>query len=191
MAGWAAALSVMAASVCLRADTFQESFEACDAGVLHGQNGWSVSLQNNAQVQNATAFGGSNAVAMTTNTTAWHTFNDPTATNVWVDFYARLPTPGDDGDPVLTGSVAAAFFVTSVGSIKAVSNDSWVTLSPDPPLVADTWYRLTVNLDYGSRRWALYLADSTPNKLATTVATNLAFSGSSTNAYFRRFRVKH
>jgi hypothetical protein len=173
------------------AATFQESFETCDAGVLHGQNGWSVSLQNNAQVQAATAFGGSNAVALATNTTAWQTFDDPTATNVWVDFYARLPTPGDDADPVLTSNVAAAFFVTSGGAIKAISNDCWVTLAPEPPLVADTWYRLTVNLDYGTRRWALYVADSTPNKLATTVATNLAFTGCSTNTYFRRLRVKH
>ncbi len=188
---WAVVVLATLPTCALLAASFQESFEAHESGVLCGQRGWEASLPNSAQVQDATVFGGTNAVAMATNSTVWRTFSDATATNVWVDFYVRLPAPGDDNQPTLTGSVAAAFFVTSVGAIKAVSNDMWVTLAPDPALAADTWYRLTVNLDYGARTWALYLADSTPNKLARAVATNLAFSANSTNTYFKRFRVKH
>jgi hypothetical protein len=170
-------------------ELFTESFDNLSTGVLHRQNGWLSDRQNDAQVQTETAFAGTQAGTVSTNATVWHSFTNTAATNVWVDFYARVPYPGDADPPALTGSVAAAFFVTDSGALKAVSNNTWVMLNYTVP--ADTWQRFTMHLDYKTKRWELFAADDTPNRLLTVIATNLAFSASSTNTYLRRFRIKN
>ena len=168
---------------------YKEPFDSLSTGVLHGQAGWQAERQNDAQVQTATVYAGGQAAVVATNTLVTHDFTNAAGTNVWVDFYARVPHPGNADPPALTGSVAAAFFVTDTGDIKATSNGSWVSLGYTVP--ADTWYRFTVNLDYENSKWALFVADSVPNKLSTIVATNLPFSSASTNEYLHRFRVKN
>jgi hypothetical protein len=169
---------------------FKEPFDELSSGVLHNQNQWQAQQVNNAQVQTATVFAGSKATAVTTNTLVWHNFTNATATNVWIDFYARVPYPANADPPSLTGSVAAAFFVTPEGKVKAVSNDTWVTFD-NWTVPSNTWQRFTLHLDYGASNWALYAAGTVPNSLSTALATNLAFSSSSTNTYLRRFRVKN
>ncbi len=169
---------------------FSENFESRTPGVLAGQNGWSAQRQNDAQVQSVTVFAGSRAVAVSTNAAATCAFSNPAATNVWIDFYARPPQPPDSGAPALSGSVAAAFFMGNDGKLRAVSNNTWVTLGA-VTLQANRWYRFSVNLDYAASKWALYVANDTPNALATPVATNLAFSASNTNRCFRGFRIRN
>jgi len=168
---------------------FIETFDDRTTGVLHNQHGWQARKQNDAQVQTDVTYAGAKAGTVETNSLVWNTFTNASATNVWVDFYARLEYPSDNDPPTLTGSVAAAFYLDTAGKIRAVSNDSWMVL--DYTVESNTWYRFSVNLDYDESRWELHVADSTPNELSTKVATNLAFSASSTNEYFHAFRVKN
>ena len=170
--------------------SFGETFEARTVGLLHDQNSWDARKQNDAQVQNATAFSGSQAGLMSTNATLSQSFTNSSATNVWLDFYTQVATyPGDSSDPVLDGSVAGAFFIGADAKVHAISNATWVVIDYTVPL--NTWRRFTVNLDYGASNWALYVASDVPNALSTPLATNLAFSASCTNSYFHRFRVKN
>jgi len=168
---------------------FEETFDERTDGVLHQQNEWQAHRQNDAQVQTTTVYAGAKAGTISTNASVWRDFTNAVATNVWIDFYARVPHPADATPPALTGSVAAAFFVTDAGKIKVTDGGSWSTLNYT--VSEDTWYRFSLNLDYTTEKWALYVADSTPNALATTVATNLSFSTSSTNTHFCRFRVRN
>ena len=168
---------------------FMEPFDSLNTGELHGQNSWNAQRQSEVKVTNSVTYAGGQSAMLGTNTVAWHDFSDSSATNVWVDFYARSSYPADSVAPSLTGSVAAAFFINKDGAIVAVSNTTWVTLSYT--VSSNEWHRFSVNLDYVNEKWAIFAVDDTPNKLSTIVATNLAFSASSTNEYFHRFRVKN
>ncbi|NQT91782.1 MAG: hypothetical protein HQ559_03400 [Lentisphaerae bacterium] len=180
----AVALSAVAETV-----PFIETFDDRDTGVLHNQHGWQARKQNDARVQTTTKFAGAKAGLVETNSIVWNTFTNSNATNVWIDFYGRMSYPTNDTAPALTGSVTAAFFVGTTGQIWAVSNDTWVTLNHTIP--SNTWRRFSVHLDYGNSRWELHVAGDEPNTLSTPVATNLVFSASSTNEYFKTFRVKN
>lgn len=168
---------------------FVESFDNLDSGALHNQNDWAARRQNDAQVETTTVFAGDNAAMIGTNTVVWHNFTNSTATNVWVDFYARSSHPTNSTSPSLKGGVAAAFYIDAAGTIRAISNATWVTLGYT--VADDEWHRFSVNLDYINKKWAIFAADDTPNVLSTIVATNLAFSATSTNNYFHRFRIKN
>ena len=168
---------------------FVEDFASRSEGVLHGQNQWQADRQNDAQVQTSIAYDGSKATVVSTNATVWRDFGDADATNVWIDFYARVPHPTNSTPPVVSSNAVAAFYVAADGGIRAISNDTWVTTGTTIP--SNTWYRFTVNLDYGASNWSLYAVDDTPSKLATPVATNLKFQTTATNTYFHRFRIKN
>jgi hypothetical protein len=168
---------------------FVEDFDSRSTGVLHSQNQWEAHRQNDAQVQNSVAFDGDKAAMVATNATAWRDFGDTDATNVWIDFYARVPHPTNSTPPVIGENAVAAFYVAGDGSIRAMSNDTWITTGTVIP--SNTWYRFTVNLDYGTSNWSIYAVDGTPNKLATPVVTNLKFQSTATNTYFHRFRIKN
>ena len=172
---------------------FLDSFEDHEVGILHNQAEWRAWQENDVQVQTAVTFGGNKAGLVATNATAWHSFTNSTATNLWVDLYARMTVPTDDTVPTLDGSVAGAFYVNTNGYIVARSNDTWVTFDGAgmPLITNDGWYRFSVHLDYASSNWMLYVAGGTPNALADIVSTNLAFTSASTNAYFKRFRIKN
>jgi hypothetical protein len=190
----AAIAAAALAAVCFRTPAgaqevpFAETFDSRTAGALHGQNQWQAHRQNDAQVQTAVVYAGGKAAAVTTNTTAWRGFSGA-ATNVWVDFYARVPRPAAGAAPALVGSVAAAFYVAEDGTIRATSNAAWVALNHTVP--SNAWHRFTVHLDYAAERWDLYAADDTPNRLSTPVATNIPFSSLSTNTGFRGFRIRN
>ena len=181
---------VLLVGVCLADNTFfTEDFDDRTTGVLHNQNEWAAHRQNDAQVQTATKFAGAKAALVATNAVVWHNFSDDTATNVWIDFYAYVTHPADNSAPSLDGSVAGAFFVGTNGVIHALSNTTWVTTGTTVP--SNTWRRFTVNLDYSKSDWSLYIASDVPNALSSAVATNLKFTSSSTNVFFKKFRVKN
>ncbi len=169
---------------------FSETFDAMNVGSLHGQNNWQADRQSDARVQASTVYAGAQSGLMGTNTLVWQSFTNSAATNVWVDYYSLISYPSDATPPALTGSVAAAFFVTDTGSIKALSNTTWMTFG-SYTVPNGSWQRFSVNLDYQASKWGLYVAGDTPNELSTMIATNLAFSSSSTNTYFKVFKVKN
>ncbi|MBT3295997.1 MAG: hypothetical protein HN919_01465 [Verrucomicrobia bacterium] len=168
---------------------FTEDFDTRATGLLHNQNEWVAHRQNDAQVQAATKYAGSKAALVATNAVVWRNFSDTTATNVWIDFYAYVTHPTDNSAPSLDGSVAGAFFVGTNGVIHALSNTTWVATATT--VRSNSWRRFTVNLDYATSNWALHVASDIPNAIASVVATNLKFSSSSTNAYFKTFRIRN
>jgi hypothetical protein len=181
--------TALAQGALAQAPLFTETFDDRAEGVLHNQNSWNAQQQNDAQVQADQKYAGTQAGLIATNTVVWRHFNDDTATNVWVDFYAYVTYPADASAPSLNGSVAGAFYIDDGGEIHAKSNATWVATGTTVP--ENTWRRFSVNLDYAASNWMLYVAGDQPNALATAVATNLAFTSSATNRYFRRFRVKN
>jgi len=168
---------------------FTETFEDHAEGLLHERNDWQAQDQNDARVQSSVTFAGERAGLVATNAVVWQNFDDNSATNVWVDFYAYVTHPEDDDPPQLAGSVAGAFYIDSGGQIRARSNTTWVATGFTVP--ENVWRRFSVNLNYVTSNWMLYVAGDVPNALAEIVATNLAFTGSSTNTYFRAFRIKN
>jgi len=168
---------------------FAEDFDSRSAGTLHGQNQWQTRQQNDVQVQTSISFDGNKAGMVSTNATLWRNFGDVNATNVWIDFYARVPHPTNNTPPVISSNAVAAFYIAADGTVRAISNDTWITTGTTIP--SNTWYRFTVNLDYGTSNWSIYAVDGTPHKLATPVVTNLKFQSTATNMYFHRFRIKN
>jgi len=167
-----------------------ETFESRPEGYLDAQGDWSGLPEARVQVQTATVHGGSKAGVVATNSIATLSTADTSATNVWIDFHFRTQPRAVGRIPSLSPDAVAGFYINGSGAVVARSNATWVTL-PAFSVADDAWYRFSVNLDYTARRWALYVADNTPNKLATPLATNLAFTASATNTYFHAFRIKN
>ena len=168
---------------------FMESFDNLSSGALISLNEWETLRNQDVQVQTTVKFAGAKAAIVGTNAVMWNEFNDATITNVWIDFYARQPYSTNNTPPVITGSVAAAFYIDTAGALRVLSNDTWLTLSTTVP--SNTWQRFTVKLDYKASRWSLFTADDVPNRLLTSVITNVPFASISTNSYFQAFRVKN
>lgn len=167
----------------------QESFEDRSSGVLHAQQGWWASPADRVQVQSEETHHGTHAAIVETNSMMRQSFTDNSATNVWVDFYASFD-PREGTEPSLSDDAVAGFYFNSSSNVVARSNETWVVIS-GAEFAANAWYRFSVNLDYNNRRWAIYYCGSTPNTLATPLATNLAFAAEGTNTYFHSFRVKN
>ena len=167
-----------------------ETFESRPEGYLDSQGDWSGAPAVKVQVQTATVHAGSKAGVVGTNSIATLDVPDTAATNVWIDFHVRTQPRPVATTPSLSAGAVAGFYVNGSGAIVARSNATWVTV-PDFTVAADTWYRFSVNLDYSQSRWDLYVADDTPNKLATPLVTNLAFTSTATNTYFHSFRIKN
>jgi hypothetical protein len=169
---------------------FAETFEGRPVGYLDGQNAWSAAPHIDVTVQTNTVYAGSKAVLVPTNAMVSRAFADATATNVWVDFSARMSPRPTGGNPHLSDDAVAGFYINSGGSIVARSNNTWVTLSGFTAETG-TWYRFSVNLDYGARTWGIYAAGAAPNAVAEPIVTNLVFKAGATNTWFHAFRVKN
>ena len=169
---------------------FVETFEDRSVGYLKGQRNWGVTPREDVQVQRATVYAGNKAGVVGTNSIMTQFFSDPAATNVWVDFYARVSPRTPAEQPALRKDAVAGFYFDASGHIVARSNETWVTLS-SVTIPAGAWRRFTINIDYNSETWGIYVAGDTPNELTTPVATNLSFTAGATNTYFRRFSVKN
>ena len=187
---WTCAVLTSVSTAAYAADLpFVETFDDTPDVLLHNYREWNAQQQSDAQAQQAVKYAGPQAAVVSTNAMLWQNFNDATATNVWIDFYGHQEHPDDNAPPDLQGSVAACFFVGVGGVIHVTSNATWVPVSYTVP--NNAWRRFSVNLDYTTSTWSLYAADDVPNRLSTAVAVDLPFYTSSTNTYFRRFRVKN
>lgn len=167
---------------------FLENFDNKSLGGLNMINDWLTSPLDDVSVQTDISFRGGKALRLN-EATVWHGFDDATATNVWIDFYA-MPVQRASS-PTMPSGATAGFYVNTSGRVVAYSNATWVTLTDAVTITADTWYRFTLNVDYDADTWGIYVADDTPNILATTLATNLVLKSGTTNASIRSFRMKN
>jgi hypothetical protein len=167
---------------------FMESFDDKSTGGLNMINDWLSSPVDEVEVQSDTSYRGGKAMRIN-EATVWHGFDDSTATNVWVDFYA-MPVQRSSA-PDMPSSATAGFYVNTSGRIVAYSNTTWVTLPDTVTITADKWYRFTLNLDYDARKWGIYVADDITNALSTTLATDLQMNSGSSVTKFESFRIKN
>jgi len=181
-----AALAIAMAAPCSRAGDilFAENFDSLTPGNVHNQNSWVSEPTTNAQVQSAIKFAGAQAASIGTNGWVRRQFSDATATNVWVDFRAYVDWPDSAATPYLDTLDGGGFYVASNGVLHVWSNTAWVSTSTTVP--ENVWHRFSVNIDYASSNWALYVANDVPGALSSPVATGLPFSPTATNDYLTR-----
>lgn len=167
---------------------FVETFEALTDGVLNGQNAWTTTPATVvAEVQTNTVYAASKAMSMS-NAVVEHPFSTPAASNAWVDFYVQAPLRGKPEQPTPDSNTSAAFYFSSLGRVVVLDGASWRTLS-GYTVSSTAWVRITLNLNYDTRKWAIYASAPATNALAVTLATNLAFQTTATNTAVGRFRV--
>ena len=188
MAGLAAMLFV--AGLVAETLPFVDNFEGRAQGILDGQGDWLGLPDTNVQVQTSTVYAGDRAMVVGRNSLAQMVSSTPNATNVWIDFAAYVQPHPFNLQPRLREDSVSGFYFNSFGNIVAWSNNTWVTLSAYT-VPTNAWQRFTINLNYKTREWGIYIAGSTPNTFATPVATNLAFNISVTNAYFKKFTIRN
>jgi hypothetical protein len=169
---------------------FVDTFETRNAGRLDSQGGWTATPAGRVRAQEAVSCAGRSAAMLATNSLLACMADDVLATNVWVDFYARACPRACRRPPCLSPDAVAGFYVMTNGFVAAYSNDTWVTLNRYR-IQPDQWFRFSANLDYKARRWGLYAATNTRNRLSVTLATNLAFRAQATAAHFHSFRIKN
>jgi hypothetical protein len=163
-----------------------ESFDALALGPLEQTNGWVTAPSTSVVVQGYTMWQGGQALSVV-DADITVSFTNSTATNVWLDFYAMPEFGTHRASPT---DMAGELYVNTNGYFVVSSNATWVTMDHISPLSTGRWYRISINVNCDSRRWELYVADDTTNKLSTAVATNLVFHPASTNASLRRFRAE-
>ncbi|MFO7870664.1 MAG: thrombospondin type 3 repeat-containing protein [Kiritimatiellia bacterium] len=177
---------------------FKETFEDSPAGMASntaspwaGQHEWEANADgtNNTYVQTAAAYSTSVKAGSMTNATIEHALSGGSATNVWIDFYARSPRRIRSASVTPSANAAAAFYIDNAGYINALSNDTWITVSSYTVPTGD-WTRFTLNLNYASSNWSLYTAGSTPNATATNLVSSFPFQSSATNGAIGTFRIR-
>lgn len=162
----------LAASVLLPVN---HDFEAADGYILGPAadgNGWTFGAGLSAEIVDQ-AFSGQQALSLTGE--GWGVFRPDGwspgfgGAVTWVDFYVKpvfadaalLPASIDDALAAVTGFVK----VDAAGEVYAVDGDGggggdWVASGHTTALADDRaadWLRISYRLDYGSRRWDLFL----------------------------------
>jgi len=164
---------------------FWEGFETntVQLGAIHGQNGWEAWPTNGASAQTNMVYEGVRSLFLsnqveTVNAQVRHLF---VCTNqiVWVSAAQR--TDAYMAAPTGTIDWAAGWFFNGSGRLVvfnglAGTNGAWVTLTNHVPFAASQWVKVTAKLDYGTRRWQVFLNGA-------MVADNLGFSPSAGNRF--------
>ncbi len=147
---------------------FVDGFETntCALGVLHGQNGWTVSPTNLAVVESNVVYQGEQSVEILNTASAGssasvqHIIGASGADVVWSDFVVQpvrrqLATPPDVGT---TDSVS--FYVDLNGKLVVCDGDrgdAWITLTNHPSIATPQWARICVRQKFVDQTWALWL----------------------------------
>ena len=150
---------------------FTENFNGLALGNLAGTNGWQG---EDAVVQNDVTYDSSLKAGGITSTTgrAFHQFSG-TESNVWTDLYIQ-PVFGDDTTTNPPAGSTFAFFVNTASNVVVYDGTSMVTTTAT--VVEHAWTRFTVNSDYASETWDLYLNGS-------QISTNRDFYHTTVSAY--------
>jgi autotransporter-associated beta strand protein len=172
---------------------FRETFEdtptgmACMLGLVAGQRGWQAEPVNCATVQTSRAYAGQKAVALTAGKVS-HALTAASATHVWLDFVIQPQMNPDETTFPLEQDSSVAMYLNSAGKIVVQSGAVWCTCDAFTA-ASHEWVRLTVKLNYSTRKWELYAAHTEPGSKAVCVARELDFVTGSTNNAVREFRL--
>ena len=144
---------------------FVENFETntVSVGDLDGQNLWSVDQSGVALVQTGVVFAGSQALELAVPTSAIatvsHPLTAPDATVVWVDQMIRVPYSRMADVLPSEGSALVLFdrLRLTVHDGNLADGEEWVMPTRQPQIEADDWVRVTLQLNYGTQTWSIYL----------------------------------
>ena len=129
---------------------FEETFELRDDGSLNGQLGW---VATNTVVTNTPVNNGLKAGLLQGDDAQMrHTF-DGSETNVWTDLWIQPVFGPDHTSPPPDSSFA--FYVNTNGYVVVFTNN--VAKQLDVQLESNEWVRFTINSDYVSDTWDLYI----------------------------------
>lgn len=167
--------SAEAIAVVLHVIPFTEDFESRTLSDLDGQNGWRAT---NTVVETEIAVTNQTGSIATESGYAEQSFFGR-ETNVWTDM--RVQPVFCPDEPNMDPEATVGLYFNTNGNPVAYNGLVPVTLS-NATVTAGTWTRVTINSDYASRTWALYI-DS------VLVESDLGFySGGATN--FTQFEVR-
>ena len=159
---------------------FSETFEFRAYGPLDQQNGWTVVPPEAAGVQSGITTGVSSlrACSLHAGSMSQGFASAPAAPRiVWLDLYVRSHTGESEGSvteetspsPFAESETTALVCIDGVtGSVMVYDGKDSLTLTNHPPLLPDTWARLTVRSDYTDHTWDLWLN-------GVNIARNLGF----------------
>ena len=142
---------------------WEEDFESLALGSVHEQNEWLAVPSESAIVQTSLVKNGLQALelgAEDSGVVLRHYYAAAGAEQVWIGMWLR-PVPGSLPD--MAGSAADRSAVVAVNEAGFLCGwdgiaSQWVALTNVPP-VSGEWTRLTVVLDYRTRKWNLYVGD--------------------------------
>ena len=165
---------------------YTEGFESHpDTNVTSG-GGWSYLGGDEPQITSAEAASGSNAVEIRPfgySTELYNLFSALPDTIVWVDFFIK---PGAlVEEPALSSVTSAGFYFGEDGVLRVfdgagVPDGAWLALANDP-VETDAWQWVTVQLNYSTQRWAVYLN-------GVRLESGLGFANPV--PYFQAFRIR-
>ena len=128
---------------------------------LNGVNGW-VAATNTVKVQNSLVRSGTNASIVPSEASVSNTFSDAKA-KVWVDFYTQRTFR--DQAPAVANNETAVFYFNESSNAVIRNGATWVTNTTDVfggaagKYGTGTWVRITVCLNYTTRKWAFFVQD--------------------------------
>lgn len=172
---------------------FVETFESGSTdmanvpGPVHGQHGWESVSDGNAQVQSACAYMGAQAV-LVTEAALCHRFTNAAVSNVWFDFFLKAQRQEDEESRQAASSCSATFYINRSGAIVVQSGSKWLVCT-GIIVPEDEWVRFTLGLDYGRRKWSLFVTRTTQGSRPVKVAEELDFVTESANATLDTFRL--
>jgi hypothetical protein len=172
---------------------FIETFEdtptnmAHVVGLLHGQHGWTSEPAESAVVQVNHVYAGQKALSLSEGG-ASHSLSGLGATNVWFDFFLQPQMNPDESPFALEQNCSVALYLNSAGKIVVQSGSQWQTCEGFAA-ASNEWIRLSVRLDYASRKWDLYAARAMQGSRSVRVARALDFVTGSAHAESSAFSV--
>lgn len=150
---------------------------------LHGVGGWTAST-NEVVAQNSVKHSGSLGGYVPADASLTNTFS-PTYGVLWVDMYTQPTLWSGENPPDVITNASILFYFNSNGYAVvcngSTSND-WVVLTTNMggtaaiPITAGTWTRVTIYLNYSSKRWALIVNDELLRDRIHFVTNNSAFT---------------
>lgn len=162
---------------------FTETFEALNDGDINGQNDWHNSEAGKALVQTNEVYAGNKALAFvpfTFDVKVYHYIGAFGTNTVWTDLYMRPVLREIPDPPAIDEKSSVLFYVNEDGYLTACDGGSWTTLT-HPVISESDWIHLTIEQDYSSQTWSLWLSN-------TNVAEDLSFA-TNTMTEFSRFMM--
>ncbi len=167
-------------------DTYDQTFDSMqDGATVNGVDSWNVAAGNpdNAMIESGdTSTGSGKALKLTAALTTVNTGRSASYGNLsptWIETVVKPGLGAEERDVPTTGIAAVNF--SSTGDILVSDGDHWIKTGKD--FTPDTWYRITMKLDFSTHLYSVYCSTaSTPKVPFVPNKENLHFIDPSISA---------